>query len=218
MTDVAVIGGTGPAGKALALRLAASGMEVVVGSRSAERAIGICDELRAAWPGRKLAIEGAENAKAAAMADLIVVATPWDAATATARDLASELDGKVVISMGNALERVDGEFRAVTPPEGSVAAGIQSAVPGARVTAAFHHLPAREVANLDRPVEGDVLVCGNDDAAVTATCDLVGGLADLRPLRAGSLAAAAPIEAFTAVLLGVNVRYKARSSLHLNGI
>lgn len=218
MEHVAVIGGTGPAGKALALRLAASGIDVVIGSRSAERAVGICDELKAAWPDRVLALDGADNAKAALMADLLILATPWNAATETAQGLATEFAGKVVVSMGNALERVDGEFRAVTPPHGSVAQGVQHAVPAALVTAAFHHLPAREVADLTRPVEGDVLVCGNDDVAVAATCDLVAKVAALRPLKAGSLAAAGPIEAFTAVLLGVNVRYKARSSLHLTGI
>lgn len=215
---VAVIGGTGPAGRALALRLAATGFEVVVGSRSAERAEGICNDLRSAWPDRALNLSGADNAKAATAAELVILATPWEAAADTARSLAAELGGKVVVSMGNALERVDGEFRAVTPPGGSVAAAVQAAVPAARVTAAFHHLPAREVGDLSRPVDADVLVCGDDAGAVDHTCALVTAVADLRAVKAGSLVAAGPVEAFTAVLLGINVRYKSRSSLRLTGI
>ncbi|MGH9265617.1 MAG: NADPH-dependent F420 reductase [Acidimicrobiales bacterium] len=215
--DVGIVGGTGPAGRALGTRLASVGFKVVIGSRSAERAQEIVDGIHKKWPDRNLPLSAAANAQAAS-APIVVLATPWDAAADTAASLREQLAGKVVISMGNALAKVDGELQPVVPPLGSVAAGVQAAVPEALVSAAFHHLPARSLADLDRPASGDVLVCTDHEQALEATSELVRRLPDLRPFSAGSLAAAAPVEAFTAVLLGLNARYKGRATIHLTGI
>jgi NADPH-dependent F420 reductase len=215
--DVGIVGGTGPAGRALGARLASVGLEVVIGSRSAERAQEIVDEIHKKWPDRQLPLSPAANADAAA-APLVVVATPWDAAADTARSLSEHLGGKVVVSMGNALTKVDGELRAVVPPGGSVAVAVQGAVPDAMVAAAFHHLPARSLGDLDRPASGDVLVCTDHAEALDATTALIRRIPDLRAFAAGSLAAAGPVEAFTAVLLGLNARYKGRATIHLTGI
>jgi NADPH-dependent F420 reductase len=215
--DVGIVGGTGPAGRALGARLASVGIKVVIGSRSAERAQEIVDEIHKKWPERDLPLSAAANAEAAG-APVVVLATPWDAAADTAASLQGDLSGKVVISMGNALAKIDGELQAVVPPLGSVAAGVQAAVPEALVSAAFHHLPARSLGDLERPASGDVLVCTDHAEALQATSDLISRMPDLRPLHAGSLAAAAPVEAFTAVLLGLNARYKGRATIHLTGI
>jgi NADPH-dependent F420 reductase len=215
--DVGIVGGTGPAGRALGARLASVGMEVVIGSRSAERAQEIVDDIHKKWPDRDLPLSPAANADAA-RAPLVVIATPWDAAAQTAGSLADELSGKVVVSMGNALTKVEGELRAVEPPGGSVAAGVQAAIPRALVSAAFHHLPARSLGDLDRPATGDVLICTDHDEALQATARLIERIPDLRAFSAGSLAAAGPVEAFTAVLLGLNARYKGRATIHLTGI
>jgi NADPH-dependent F420 reductase len=214
---VGILGGTGPAGRALAARLAAAGVEVVVGSRSKERAASICDGIRQKWPDRQFWLEPGENAEAA-RATLVVVATPWDAAVTTAASVGDDLAGKVLVSMANALTRNGDEFEALVPEGGSVAAGVQKALPDALVAAAFHHVPARSLATLETPIEGDVIVCSDHDRAFEATADLVRRIPNLRPLHGGSLVSAAPVEAFTAVLLGVNKRYKARSVVHLNGI
>ncbi|MGI9023448.1 MAG: NADPH-dependent F420 reductase [Acidimicrobiales bacterium] len=214
---VGILGGTGPAGKALAVRLASVGLDVVIGSRSADRAKTVCDELRTAWPDTKLWLEPGDNA-AAAQTQLVVVATPWDAAASTAKSVGDDLAGKVVVSMANALERRDGEFVAVIPPTGSVAADVQQTVPDALVAAAFHHVPARSLADIDTPIRGDVIVCSDHQSAFDATAELVARIPDLRPLHGGSLAGAGAVEAFTAVLLGVNRRYKARAVMRLTGI
>ena len=129
-----------------------------------------------------------------------------------------DLAGKVVVSMANALTRKGDEFEALVPEKGSVAAGVQDAVPDALVAAAFHHVPARSLADLDTAIQGDVIVCSDHDRAFEATAELVRQIPDLRPLHGGTLASAAPVEAFTAVLLGVNKRYRARAVVHLNGI
>ncbi len=214
---IAVLGGTGPAGKALAARLASVGYDVVIGSRSKERALEIRDELVAKWPDRTLSLDGAGNEQAAE-ADLIVIATPWDAAATTARSVEAQLDGKVVVSMANALARVGHEFQPLVPPRGSVAGNVQAAVPKARVAAAFHHLPARELAALGHPIDSDVLICSDHPAATEATAEVVRHIPGLRPLDAGELSNAAPIEAFAAVLLQLNARYKTRVAIKLTGI
>jgi len=215
--EVGILGGTGPAGRGLAARLAAAGLGVAIGSRSKDRAQEVCTALLERWPGRELSLSAADNA-VAAEAEVIVIATPWEAAAATAGSVAAQLEGKVVISMANALTRMGHEFEPLVPPRGSVAAHVQSAVPKSLVAAAFQHLPAKELANLDHPVESDVLIASDHREAYEATARLVRLIPDLRPLNAGSVANAAPIEAFTAVLLQLNVRYKTRAALRLTGI
>jgi predicted dinucleotide-binding enzyme len=120
---IGILGGTGPAGSALAARLSSVGFEVVVGSRSKYRALEAVDEIHAQWPGRKLPLTSSDN-NGAASADLIVIATPWDGASQTAGSVADQLRGKVVISMANALTRIGKEFQPLVPPRGSVAASV----------------------------------------------------------------------------------------------
>jgi NADPH-dependent F420 reductase len=215
--NIAVLGGTGPAGRAVAARLASVGFDVVIGSRSKDRALEVRDELVARWPDRSLPLDGAGNEQAAE-AEVVVVATPWDAAAVTAHSVERQLSGKVVISMANALARVGQEFQPLVPPRGSVAASVQAAVPGARVAAAFHHLPARELAAIDHPIDSDVLICSDHPSATETTAELVSRIDGLRPLDAGQLSNAAPIEAFAAVLLQLNGRYRTRVAIKLTGI
>lgn len=215
--EIGILGGTGPAGSGLAARLASVGVRVVVGSRAEERAREVCAAIQGKWPGRQLPLEGRDNI-GAAEAEIVVLATPWDSAAATASSLAKQLDGKVVISMANALARQGDEFVALALPRGSVAAHVQAAVPAALVAAAFQHLPARSLARLDSPLTGDVLVCSDHEAAWEATAGLVERMGGLRPIHAGTLSAATAVEAMTAVLLEINVRYRARASLRLTGI
>jgi NADPH-dependent F420 reductase len=210
--DVGILGGTGPAGQALAARLASVGYDVVVGSRSEDKAAVACDELRARWPDLHLSLEPATN-EGAAKSTLVVVGTQWAAAEPTVASVAEALGGKVVISMGNALAKVGRELLAVQLPSGSVAAAVQAAAPDAMVAAAFQHVPARELGQLDHPVVGDVLICTDHAEALEATSALVRAIPQLRPLSAGSLAMAGTVEAFTAVL----VRFR-KASLLLTGI
>jgi 8-hydroxy-5-deazaflavin:NADPH oxidoreductase len=215
--QIGILGGTGPAGSGLAARLASVGHDVVIGSRSAERAGEVVDKLHERWTGRDLAIRAADNG-GAADAEFIVVATPWDAAWTTAKSVREQLAGKVVLSMANALVRVGHEFQPLVPPRGSVAASVQAAVPASQVVAALHHVPAKELGDLDHAVESDVLVC-SDHATAKQTCmDLLAEMRDIRPLDAGDLTQAAPIEAFTAVMLQLNVRYKTRVAVRFTGL
>lgn len=214
---IGILGGTGPAGSGLAARLASVGFGVVLGSRSRERAEETCDALAGRWEGIGRAVEPADNAGAAS-AEVVVVATPWHAAAPTVSAVAAELEGKVVISMANALVRVGGEFQPLMPPRGSVAAGVQAALPRSRVVAALHHVPAKELGDLRGRVETDVLVCSDHPEATETCIGILRRVPGLRPLDAGALSNAAPIEAFVAVLLQLNGRYATRASVRFTGI
>jgi 8-hydroxy-5-deazaflavin:NADPH oxidoreductase len=193
------------------------GFEVVVGSRSKYKAMEVRDKLLDKWPDLDLDITAADN-DGAADADLVVIATPWDAASSTATAVSKQLEGKVVISMANALAKVGHEFQPLVPPRGSVAANVQAAIPKSLVAAAFHHVPAKELGDLNEPVVSDVLICSDHPAATNTTVDIVRRIPDMRPLDAGELSNAAPIEAFAAVLLQLNVRYKTRAAVKFTGI
>lgn len=213
---IGILGGTGPAGRGLALRLAAAGDEVVLGSRDAERAAKVAADLAGAWPHHALAITGASN-ELCASAELVVMATPWDGAVATVKPLAGALSGKVVVSMANALVKEGREFLALMPPRGSVAATLQAVLPESLISASFHHLPASEMEKLTTPMAADVLVCSDHREASEATVALVDRIEGLRGIDAGSLSQAAAIEAFTAVLITVNIRHKVHAAVQLSG-
>jgi NADPH-dependent F420 reductase len=175
------------------------------------------DRLVSRWADLESLLGFGDN-QAAADCDVVVIATPWDSAATTAQEHAGRLAGKVVVSMANALVRVGHEFQPLVPPRGSVAAHVQAAVPGCHVVAAFHHLPATELGNIGAPIDSDVLICGDDPAAVNTISEIVAKIPGCRPLDAGELSNATAIEAFTAVLLQLNVRYKTRVAPKLTGI
>ncbi|MEO5725153.1 MAG: NADPH-dependent F420 reductase [Ilumatobacteraceae bacterium] len=214
---IGILGGTGPAGSGLGARLASIGYDVVIGSRSKYRAMEVCDTLIAKFPELAPRLAAGDNPEACT-SDLVIIATPWDSAATTAQENADLLAGKVVVSMANALVRVGHEFQPLVPPRGSVAAHVQAAVPRCHVVAAFHHLPAKELGNLGSPIDSDVLICGDDPGAVDAVSDIVARIPGCRPLEAGELSNAMAIEAFTAVLLQLNVRYRTRVAPKLTGI
>ena len=214
---IGFLGGTGPAGSALAARLASVGYDSVIGSRSKYRAMEARDSIVEKWPDLAPRLTFADNA-GAADCDVVIIATPWDGAATIAQEHKAALEGKIVVSMANALVRVGHEFQPLVPPRGSVAAHVQAAVPKCRVVAAFHHLPATELGRLGEPIDSDVLICGDDPTAVITISDIVSKIPGCRPLDAGELSNATAIEAFTAVLLQLNVRYKTRVAPKVTGI
>jgi len=214
---VGIIGGTGPAGRGVAVRLAVAGHEVVLGSRDAERAGAVVAELTSTHPDRALTLTGADNAGAAA-AGLVVLATPWDSIVDTVLPLREELAGKVVVSMGVAMAKFGREVLPLSVPRGSVAAMVQAALPASRVSASLHHLAAAEMEDLDSGLEADVLVCSDHRDAAETTMALVNSIDGLRALDVGSLARAGAIEAFTAICVALNIRYKTATSLYVRGI
>jgi len=214
---IGIIGGTGPAGRGLAIRSAVGGHSVRLGSREAARAEEVAADLRGRLADRELDLVGTTNEDAAG-SDLVVIATPWEGAVATVRSLAPALEGRVVVSMVNALTKEGREMLPLYPPRGSMAGQIAAALPGSDVAASFHHLPAADMEKLDSGLIADVLVCGDSDRARGATIELIDSIEGLRGIDAGSLAQASPIEAFTAVCITMNIRHKAHSTLRIAGL
>ena len=214
---IGIVGGTGPAGLALAARLADVGYEVVLGSRSKYRSMEAVDTLVERWPDRELAVSPSDNI-GAAKCEFVVIATPWDAAAITARSVKEHVRNKVVVTMSNALARVDDEFVPLIPPRGSVAASVQSSLPDSKVAATLQHVPAQELGDLQQPLDSDILICSDDKEATDLVAEVVGKIPGARALDCGNLSNATAIEAFTAVLLQLNTRYRTRVALKLVGL
>jgi hypothetical protein len=214
---IGVLGGTGPAGRGLAARLADVGFDVLAGSRELAKATATVEQLEERWGERVARLTPADNA-GACDADVVVLAVSADAALATARDYADELAGKIVVSMANSLVKKGNEFHAVLPPHGSIAKEMQALLWRSQVVTAFHLVPAAEFVNLDQRMEGDVVACGDDDIARRTLMEIIEAIPDLRAFDGGSLENAVGIETFAAVLLTINVRHHVRAGLRLSGI
>jgi NADPH-dependent F420 reductase len=215
--QIGILGGTGPLGSALGARLAASRLSVGLGSRDVSKAREVVSNLTQRWPEVDGYLSGVDNDEAA-RAQIVFVAVPWDAMVRLIEPLEHVLQGKIVVSMANALVKVGDEFAALGLPRGSAAQLLQAKLPSAMVVAALHHVPARALANLSRPVEVDTLVAADSTGARNQVAGVLSRIPGLRVLEAGSLAQAPAIEAMTAVLLNVNLRYRATASLRLTGV
>jgi len=217
MTDVsslvlAVLGGTGEQGRGLARRFALAGHRVVIGSRSAERAAQAAEGL----PGE---VSGASNHDAAAGADVVVVAVPWEGHKELLAELAPVLAGKVVIDCVNPLGFDKQGAYALPVEEGSAAEQAALVLPESRVVGAFHHVSA--VLLLDEAVEAidtDILVLGDDREATDLVQELVGRIKGMRGVYAGRLRNAHQVEALTANLISVNRRYKCHAGLRVTDV
>jgi NADPH-dependent F420 reductase len=217
MTDVshlslAVLGGTGEQGRGLARRFALAGHRVVIGSRSLERAAEAAGELHGA-------VTGATNADAAAQADVVIVAVPWEGHKELLADLAPALAGKVVIDCVNPLGFDKQGAFALPVEEGSAAQQAAAVLPESRVVGAFHHVSA--VLLLDEDVDTidtDILVLGDDREATDLVQELVGRIKGMRGVYAGRLRNAHQVEALTANLIAVNRRYKCHAGLRVTDV
>ena len=209
--SIGILGGTGAQGRGLARRFARAGHRVILGSRDPERAV----RAAAAYGS---SVSGGSNQEAAA-ADLVVVAVPYAGHADLLASLAVELAGKIVIDCVNHLGFDERGPHALPVPAGSAAEEAQAALPDSTVVAAFHHVSAVQ---LDDPaverVDQDVLVLGEDRAAVRQVCQLATALPGARGVYAGRLRNAAQVEALSANLIAVNRRYKVQAGIRITGL
>jgi NADPH-dependent F420 reductase len=201
---IAVVGGTGSFGKALALRAHAAGHHVVVGSRDADRAREAADEL---------GLDGAANADAVAGVDLVVLAVKAEAMLATAAELATAIGSTPVLSVGAELAFSKDGVRP-TPEPTSLAQRVAERL-RAPVAAGLHSLAAANLA-AEAPDE-DALVCG-DEPAKTLALELAASLVSGRAVDAGPLESARSLEGLTAVIVNVNRRYKTHAGIRVTGL
>ena len=201
---IAIVGGTGKEGRGMAVRWAKAGHAVFLGSRDAARARATADELFA-QAGHPL--EGGDNREAVAAADVVVLSVPYTAHAETLGMLQEHLRGKILVDITVPLKPPD--VRRVNLPEGRAAALEAQALLGAsvRVVAALQHVSAVHLADLEHPIDCDVLACSDDADALQVVLGLIQDLGT-RGLDAGPLANAVALESLTPVLLHLNRKYK----------
>jgi 8-hydroxy-5-deazaflavin:NADPH oxidoreductase len=208
---IALVGGTGSFGMALAVRLLAAGYGVVIGSRDAERAGAAATELG----GEEAGVEGATNEDAVRAADLVILTTKAEGAVETARSLRAAIGTRPVLSVAAELSFTrDGVLP--TAEATSIAARIQVELEGP-VIAGLHSLAASNLGG-EEPPEEDTLVCGDDADAKGLVLELAGKLTTGSAIDAGPLASARALEGMTAVIVNVNKRYKAHAGLRVTGV
>jgi NADPH-dependent F420 reductase len=196
---IAVVGGTGKLGSAIARRLAKAGRKVIIGSRSADSAAKAAAELGFGLTGRT-------NVEAATAGSLVIVTVPFAAQEATLREIAPHVAGKIVVDTTVPLVPPK-VMRVQLPPEGSAAQRAQKLLgPGVTVVSAFHNVAAHKLAT-DQDIACDVLVFGDDKDARAKVAALV-ELTGLRGIQGGALANSAAAEAMTSVLIFINKTYQ----------
>jgi NADPH-dependent F420 reductase len=203
---VAIVGGTGPFGRALAGRLREAGFEVVIGSRNADRAAALAEEL---------GVAGAANQHAVRVADLVVLATNADAALDTARALRNEIGETPVLSVASELQFTPGGVLP-SPEPTSLAERLQDELDGP-VVAGLHSLAASTL-GAEQPPPEDALVCGNDAGAKALALELAERITAGRALDAGPLQSARALEGLTAVIVNLNKRYKGHAGIEITGL
>jgi len=211
---IGILGGTGEEGRGLAHRFARAGNPVIIGSRSAERAAAAVQAL-----GPDLGIRGMVNADAAAAADVVIVAVPWDGHGDLLKTLAGTLAGKVVIDCVNPLGFDQHGAYPLAVAEGSAAQQAAVVLPDSVVVGAFHHVSS--VLLLDPAVDRldlDVLVLGDDRQATDLVQALAARIPGVRGVYAGRLRNCGQVEALTANLVSVNRRYKAHAGLRVTDV
>jgi len=206
---IAVVGGTGTLGNAMALRLARAGHAVIIGSRDAAKADAVARALNAAL-GRT-AVSAAQNLAAAQAGELVILAVPYAAQRATVEEIRDALPGKILVD-ATAPVVPPQLARVQLPAGGSAVAAIQALLgERVRVVSAFQNVSAQKLKSAEARIAGDVLVCADDRDArahVIALADAIG----LRGIDAGPIANSAAAEALTSVLIGINRRYKVPGS------
>lgn len=211
---VAILGGTGAEGSGLAYRLAKAGEQILIGSRDAQRAAETAKQLRERVGGTA-EIAGMDNLAAAAGCDVAVLTIPFSGAAALLKQLKGAWKpGTIVIdttvplaaTVGGAATRLLGVW------QGSAAEQTKELLPaGVSLAAALQNIGAEILAG-DAPVECDVLVCGDDEKAKQVASELVSKIPGARPLNGGKLENARIVESLTALLIGLNMRYKVHSA------
>src|SRR5215472_14104179 len=211
---IGILGGTGPEGSGLAYRWAKAGLEIVIGSRDAVRASETAAQLKSKI-GPSARIEGADNASAVSQAQIVVLTVPFTGSAPLLKQLKNSwkpdqivIDTTVPLAatIGGAATRVIGVW------QGSAAEHTRELLPREiPLASALQNLGAELLAG-DAPVDCDVLVCSDDEKAKQAATELVEKIPGARALNGGKLENARIVESITALLIGLNIRYKVHSA------
>lgn len=208
MKKISIIGGTGDQGKGLALRLGLAGYSIVIGSRSEEKAINVAKEVKEDNPN--IDIEGENNEYAAEKGDIVFLTIPFNSQEKIIQPLKDKLNGKIIVDTTVAL--VPGKPPTTEEvPEGSAAEKLQNILgTDVKVVSGFHTISAHMLMNLDKELKGDTLLAGDDESAKEQVIHITENIG-LRGLNAGPLKVSSTLEKITALVIGMNIRYKKKS-------
>jgi NADPH-dependent F420 reductase len=212
--SIGFIGGTGPEGKGLAARFALAGLDVVIGSRSAERGEDTAKAVLALSGG---SVSGGSN-DVAAGADIVVVTLPYAGQAETLPALRDQIGARIVISTVVPMQFQGRQVDMLTPPAGSAAQEVQQLLPDARVVAAFQNMAAHKLLDVDNHLEGDVIVCSDDKEALRDVISVAQQVPDLRGIDGGPLACSRYVEGITTLLVHINRNYKTETHVRILGI
>ena len=213
---LAFLGGTGPEGRGLALRLAMAGHEVLIGSRDPAKAQDAARRIKAKVPQAR--VTGVDNSAAASQGEVVFVTVPYSAQKPLLSQLGPQLEGKLVVDVVAPVEFVGGKIRAVSVEEGSAALEAARLLPRSTVVAAFQNISASDLLVPDRAVEGDVVVCGDDAQAKRRVMEMTPLIKNLRAVDGGGLENARYVEDLTALLMNINKLYKCHSMIKIVGV
>lgn len=214
---IAFVGGTGPEGIGLAMRMAKAGHTVAIGSRSAERGEEGAAKVRESLPAA--VTFGGDNATVVADADVVFLTFPYSGQQATLEALGPALDGKVVCNVVAPLEFKQGVGAVALSVEGNSA--LQESIaqlPNARIVSAFQNMSAEELQHLDHPIEADVLVCGRDAEAKEIVIGLANQIEGVRGIDAGGPSQSRYVEMLTSLLINLNRKHKTQTAIRIVGI
>lgn len=202
---IALIGGTGNIGGGLAFRLRLAGFDVIIGSRSENKAKAKAEYFNSLVErlGGKGNIGGMINEEASRRADVCVITIPWQHAFQTAERLKNELAEKIVISPIVPMVVENGMFRYVPPEEGSAGLKLARTLGRSRIVVAFNNIPARRFANPEERFSWDVAVCSDDEQAKKAVMNIVSQIKGLKAFDAGGLENSFTVEALTPFLINL---------------
>jgi NADPH-dependent F420 reductase len=214
---LAFLGGTGPEGRGLALRFALAGEDVIIGSRDASRAATAAEELKELAPGSR--IEGAANADAAAAADVVFLAFPYEGQRPTLESIPEAMAGKIVVDVIAPMQFQRGlGASAVEVEAGSAAQEAQELLPDSLVVSAFQNISAEELQEPDTTMEGDVVVCSDHAEPKARVMELVGKIPNLRAVDGGALSNSKYVEQITPMLVNINRIYRIHAGIKIVGV
>jgi NADPH-dependent F420 reductase len=212
--SIGIIGGTGPEGKGLAARFAQAGFEVLIGSRSAERADEAAQDIRERAGGN---VRGVANTDAA-VADIIVVTVPYSGQADTLTALKDVIGSGIVISTVVPMIFEAGKVSMVPVPDGSAAEEMQRLLPDAKVVGAYQNLAAKKLFDVDHALDGDVIITSNDKEALREVIWMTEQIPGLRGVNGGPLSCSHYVEAITTLLVHINRNYKTETHVKVVGM
>ncbi|MCH2310859.1 MAG: NADPH-dependent F420 reductase [SAR202 cluster bacterium] len=215
---ISIIGGTGPEGQGLALRLAMAGEQIFIGSREESRGKEIAEQILEIKNIPPITVNGGSNLQAAKHGEIVIIATPYAGHKQTLIDYAKLLKNNIVIDVVVPFSFSKGQISTLPVSEVSVAEEAQEILKESKVVGAFHNVSAEDLLIPNKMMDCDVIICSNDQNSTNKVIELAEKIGGLRGIDGGKLHNSRYVEDFTAHFININKIYKTHSSIKISGI